>query len=103
MMNGQWCMWQRRRVSPCLGGAPRGQVWGACATLGAIDQHDPLMNKITLQLDINEVNILIKALSERPFREVYELIGKIHAQSNTQLPGPTLQPSKAVKAEAERQ
>ena len=44
------------------------------------------MNKISLNLDINEVNVIIKALSERPFREVYELIGKIHAQSNTQLP-----------------
>lgn len=40
---------------------------------------------IALSLDIAEVNLIIKALSERPFREVYELIGKIHAQSNTQL------------------
>ena len=42
-------------------------------------------NTITLRLDIAEVNVMIKALSERPFREVYELIGKIHAQSNAQL------------------
>lgn len=55
------------------------------------------MHKITLQLDINEVNVLIKALSERPFREVYELIGKIHGQSNTQLPGPSLQASTTTK------
>eukprot|EP01132_Coremiostelium_polycephalum_P002194 gene2194-2700_t len=41
--------------------------------------------KIDLCLDISEVNIIIKALSERPFREVYELIGKVHMQSNTQL------------------
>lgn len=40
---------------------------------------------IELTLDINEVNIIITALSERPFREVYELIGKIHSQSNIQL------------------
>ncbi|MEL6539585.1 MAG: hypothetical protein AAFP93_02340 [Bacteroidota bacterium] len=44
------------------------------------------MTTINLSLDIGEVNAVIKALSERPFREVYELIGKIHAQSNTQLP-----------------
>ena len=44
------------------------------------------MTKIDLSLDINEVNIIIKALSERPFKEVYELLGKIHAQSNAQLP-----------------
>ncbi|WP_165941961.1 hypothetical protein [Cardinium endosymbiont of Culicoides punctatus] len=42
-------------------------------------------NTIDLKLDIAEVNIIIKALSERPFREVYELIGKIHAQSSNQL------------------
>jgi hypothetical protein len=42
-------------------------------------------NTIALELDIAEINVIIKALSERPFREVYELIGKIHAQSNIQL------------------
>lgn len=42
-------------------------------------------NTITLRLDIAEVNLVIKVLSEKPFREVYELIGKIHAQSNAQL------------------
>lgn len=44
------------------------------------------MKKISFQLDINEVNLIIKALSERPFGEVYELIGKIHAQSSVQIP-----------------
>jgi hypothetical protein len=43
------------------------------------------MATIELRLDINEVNVIIKALSERTFREVYELLGKIHAQSNAQL------------------
>ena len=42
-------------------------------------------HKVDLKLDITEINVIIKALSERPFREVYELIGKIHAQSNNQL------------------
>jgi len=42
-------------------------------------------NTIALRLNITEVNVIIKALSEKPFREVYELIGKIHAQSNAQL------------------
>ncbi|WP_342265726.1 hypothetical protein [Cardinium endosymbiont of Philonthus spinipes] len=56
-------------------------------------------NTIALRLDIAEVNVIIKALSERPFREVYELIGKIHAQSNAQLKpnGPQLQPNEPVK------
>ncbi|MCG8341105.1 MAG: hypothetical protein MI674_07605 [Cytophagales bacterium] len=43
------------------------------------------MSKINLTLHINEVNLIIKALSELPFREVYELMGKIHEQSNNQL------------------
>ena len=43
------------------------------------------MQKITLNLTIDEINVIIKALSERPFREVYELVGKIHAQSNSQI------------------
>lgn len=57
------------------------------------------MNKISLNLDLDEVNVIIKALSERPFREVYELVGKIHAQSNTQLTDydPQAQPKKRTK------
>ena len=43
------------------------------------------MQKITLNLTIDEINVIIKSLSERPFREVYELVGKIHAQSNSQI------------------
>ena len=45
------------------------------------------INNIQLNLDISEVNQIIKALSSLPFREVYELIGKIHGQSNNQLKG----------------
>jgi len=41
--------------------------------------------QIELVLHLAEVNVIIKALSEKPFREVYELIGKIHTQSNNQL------------------
>ena len=44
------------------------------------------MPTIELRLDMNEVHIIIKALSDRPFREVYELLSKIHAQSQAQLP-----------------
>ena len=55
------------------------------------------MAKISLDLDIHEVNIIIKALSERPFREVYELIGKIHAQSNVQLSSPEFHEPSSLK------
>jgi len=50
-------------------------------------------NELILKLDIGEVNIIIKALSDRPFREVYELVGKIHKQSNTQLSSIVNRPS----------
>lgn len=40
---------------------------------------------IELRLNVAEVNLIIKVLSDRPFREVYELIGKIHTQSSKQL------------------
>ena len=55
------------------------------------------MHTIDLRLELNEVNIIIKALSDRPFREVYELLGKIHAQSNAQLPKQELLDSKKPK------
>jgi hypothetical protein len=44
------------------------------------------VNEIVLKLSFGEVNTIITALSERSFKEVYSLIGKIHAQSNAQLP-----------------
>lgn len=40
---------------------------------------------IILALTIDEVNTIFKALGERPFNEVFELIGKINAQANEQL------------------
>lgn len=43
-------------------------------------------NEILLKLTFGEVNTIINALSERSFKDVYGLIGKIHAQSNAQLP-----------------
>lgn len=44
------------------------------------------INEIVLKLSFGEVNTIITALSERSFKEVYSLIGKIHSQSNSQLP-----------------
>ena len=52
---------------------------------------------INLPLTINEVNVIIKALSERPFREVYELVGKIHQYSRSQLTSDQLQPKGNVE------
>jgi hypothetical protein len=39
---------------------------------------------IELNLSFDEINIVLKALGSLPFNEVYDLIGKIHDQANTQ-------------------
>lgn len=46
------------------------------------EETDPI---ITLELTINEVNLLFQALGNRPFNEVFELIGKINEQAGNQL------------------
>ncbi len=43
------------------------------------------MKEITLTLTVNEANLVLKALMNMPFRDVYEVIGKINEQSNAQL------------------
>ena len=44
-------------------------------------------NKISLilTLDLAEVNLILDALGDRPFREVFELITHINLQANEQL------------------
>lgn len=46
-------------------------------------------NEIVLKLTYGEVNTIISALSELSFKDVYPLIGKIHSQSNSQIPKDT--------------
>ncbi len=41
--------------------------------------------ELNLTLTLEEVNFVIRALSERSFKDVYELIGKINMQANSQL------------------
>ncbi len=38
--------------------------------------------QITLQLDLQEVNTILKALGAMPFMEVYRIIEKIHVQAS---------------------
>jgi len=39
--------------------------------------------KFTVTLD--EANLILRALSQLPFQEVYELVGKLNQQANDQL------------------
>jgi hypothetical protein len=45
------------------------------------------MMNYSLLLTTNEINLIFKALGERPFQEVFELIGKINEQVNAQING----------------
>ena len=40
---------------------------------------------IKLELTQNEVNQILFALSEKPYKQVFELIGKIQKQGNEQI------------------
>lgn len=43
------------------------------------------METIQLTLTLTEANLILDALGEKPFRDVFELIGKIQQQANEQL------------------
>ena len=53
------------------------------------------MQEITLQLTIDEANLILEALGNLPFAKVYGLIGKIQEQAGQQL-SPDRQASDAV-------
>jgi hypothetical protein len=46
---------------------------------------DTAQEKLVLQLPMEDVNLILKALGNLPFNQVYDLIGKIHQQANEQL------------------
>jgi len=43
------------------------------------------MKDFNLKVNVNEVNLVLKALSQLPYNQVNELITKIHAQAQEQL------------------
>ena len=43
------------------------------------------MEKLKLDLTLDEVNLILKALGNLPFSEVYQLVAKINDQANNQL------------------
>ena len=43
------------------------------------------MDDINLKLTLDEVNLIIKALAQEPFKDVYELIGKINEQADQEI------------------
>jgi hypothetical protein len=47
------------------------------------------MREITLTLTVEETNLVLDALGNQPFKEVYGLIGKIQNQAAAQLSEPS--------------
>ena len=43
------------------------------------------MTELTINLTLDEVNVILKALGKMPFVDVYEVIGRINKQANEQL------------------
>ena len=43
------------------------------------------MEKVKIELNLEEINIIIDALGKQPFAKVYKLIEKLHLQANNQL------------------
>jgi hypothetical protein len=54
---------------------------------------------ITFQVSLDEANKIFKALGSLPFADVYELIGKLNDQANSQL---SAQIPNQIKAERSR-
>ncbi len=44
---------------------------------------------LDMKFTLDEVNTILKALSKEPFKDVFELIGKINEQASLQLNDPT--------------
>lgn len=43
------------------------------------------MQEVTIKITLEELNLVFKALGNEPFKDVYELIGKLNEQTNSQL------------------
>ncbi len=43
------------------------------------------MQEVMIKITLEELNLVFKALGNEPFKEVYELIGKLNDQTNNQL------------------
>ena len=48
-------------------------------------------DNFVLNFSLEDINIILKALSEMPFKEVYDVIGKINFQTNEQMKNKQLQ------------
>jgi hypothetical protein len=55
------------------------------------------MPKITLTLTLPEINLVLEALGQLPYAQVYELVGTIQQQAKAQLGPSTVEDPRAVE------
>ncbi len=60
------------------------------------------MSDITLQLTVEETNLILDALGQKPFVEVYNLISKVQTQASQQLQAEDQSMPEAPIASAQR-
>ncbi len=48
------------------------------------------MQELELKVTVDEANLILEALGNMPFKQVYALVGKIQEQANRQLNGETV-------------
>lgn len=58
------------------------------------------MNKLNIQLTIDELNVIIESLGGQPYVRVYDLIGNIQQQATEQLSATAAAAAGPVKQEA---
>jgi hypothetical protein len=56
------------------------------------------MKDFNLKLNANEVNLILKALSQLPYNQVNEIILKIHSQAQEQLTSEVIKETKETES-----
>lgn len=54
------------------------------------------MKEFKLTLNVNDVNLILKALGNLPYNQVNELVSKIHAQAQQQMNGEVINGAKTA-------
>ena len=55
--------------------------------------------ELTVELTLNEINMILASLGKHPFDEISQLIGKIRSQGEAQIQALQAQPSKEATEE----
>lgn len=54
--------------------------------------------KIQLELSVTDVNLILEALGEQPFKSVFGLVGRLQSQARSQLQSPPVEAGEPADA-----